>query len=214
MRTLRTFVLGALVASSLTVASAPVMTSASATTRPVCDLQRDGGEYRRGAFTVTSAVLAQIKTTTFPPHYKRETTVTVRDVDEYRAGAKIGGSLHTTLGNKWINQAEVELHADFEASGMWSTENVTTVTDTIVNNSSQNATFVFFRGSAKKVTAPIRVSSCQNDDGGDPMRGHLYWPRVGTFRTFTVPSDGAVRCGAGTENINSVARKALKVGCA
>ena len=213
MRLLRIAVACLLATVGLTIALGQG-TPAHAAGRTPCDITKDGGAFKRGAFTSTPNVIAQIRVYSFAPGYRRTVTREVSTTNRYQAGAKIGGSLNTTVGNRFISQAEVSLHADFEASGEWSTDPKTTVTDVVVNTSRQNASFVFYRGSAKRVTAPVYVSVCRDDDGGSTRFGHIYWAKVGTFKTFTAPSAGALRCGAGTTNIDSVGRRALAIGCA
>lgn len=187
--------------------------AATATSRPSCDVFNDGGRYKHGAWQTAGNVLAQISTYSFAPGYEQTVTKEVTKANKYMAGARLGGSIDTQIGNRWIAQAEVHLSAELSASGEWSTTSKTTVTDYIVNNSDHNATFVFYRGSALKVWAPAFVSVCKNDDGGDSRVGHLYWERVGAVQSFSIPSAGALRCGAGTDNVNSVGRRALRVGC-
>lgn len=214
MRILRLAAAGLLTATTFAVALPQTTPAADAAGRTPCNITKDGGAYKRGAFTVTPNVIAQIRVYSFAPGYKRTITKAVSNTNKYQAGAKIGGSINTKLGNKFIGQAEVSLHADFEASGEWSTERSTTVTDVVVNTSRHNASFVFYRGSSKKFVAPVYVSVCRNDDGGDTRFGHIYWSKVGTVQSFTTPSAGALRCGAGTANVDSVGRRALAIGCA
>lgn len=168
-------------------------------------------KYKPGTWTVTYNVLAQLKDYSLPPSGKVTMTKTVTTLSKYRAGATISGSIDAKVGIPFLDQAEVKFGGNLSGSGAWSTENKTTVSATIANTSKHNATFVFFRGSSKKIVTPVLRSSC---DGGGSTVGTVVWRRVGTYRTFTVPTEGAARCGAGTANVDSVTKKALAVGCA
>ena len=210
LRGLRVALLTSLVSFGL-VAVSPAAPSSAA--RPTCHQLHFIPKYDSGRVTVAPSI-AQLNTKGFPPAYKRVTTLTVQKNDAYKAGAKIGGSYNTKVGNKLIGQAEVELNMELSASGEWSTGSTDTVTEEISNPTKHNATFVFFRGSTK-VTGDVMQSYCKDDvSGGNKYWGHVYWKKVGKWASFDRRDDGAYRCGAGTKNVNKIGKLALKLGCA
>lgn len=220
----RTILAGMLTVAGATAVGVIADGPATASDRASCSVVSYIGHYSHGAFTSTRNVIAQIATDSYAPGYNHTVQHTVSKRWVIRAGIKgdIGLSTQSTaqLGNKWIEQAQATVNTQFHlnlqmsASGEYSSDNKTTVTDVVVNNSGHNATFVFYRGVADKVTAPVRLQVCRNDDGGSAQLGHVYLERVGQLATFSIPSSGAIRCGAGTANLNGVAKAALAMGCA
>lgn len=207
-------VTGALLLGGL---AAPVTTAApaQAATSYACDMRTYQSKFKHGAFKITGPRLSQFNTHSYAPGYSREVTLSVKNLDEYTSGFQASTTISASTGNKWIAEASVEASATFERSGSSSTEKSKTVTDTVVNNTRYNATFVFYRGSYRTFTAATYYSRCVQDGGfSDPNKGHTQWVRArATLRSFSEPSDGVLMCGAGTRNVNAVGRLALKTAC-
>ena len=100
------------------------------------------------------------------------------------------------------------------ANGKRTTSKSIKVTEYISNPTKRNQQFVFYKGYTKasgrfvKYVCRIYYLPGQN-------YGPAFVPTTsGTWRSFAVPGEGAIRCGAGTTNLGALARAALRIGCA
>lgn len=154
------------------------------------------------------ATVTHLSTFTANPNYSKTVTRTVNLRTVIRGSVRLEGEVSASLGNKIISKGEARLSMALAAAGSRTKATDTTVTETVKNTSKQNATIVMFRGNTKGYGRWKR-STCQQVSGSV---GDVDWI-YGRWSSFATMHDGYVQCGAGTENINSLAKKAYRIGC-
>jgi hypothetical protein len=116
------------------------------------------------------------------------------------------------MATRVIAKASANTQLTLKAAGSHTATTGLKVTDTISNRTGHNATFPFFKGT-KTASGRYRYYFCEEISSTTyPRPKHVFY-KPGTWRSYTGNSDGAVRCGAGTTNLDSVARLAYRVGC-
>lgn len=147
---------------------------------------------------------------TYPaaPGYSKTKTVKLEKRTVLRGSVKLSAEVSATLGNKIIKLGEAKVGLALRAAGSRTNNKTVKVTETIKNTSKKNATFVFFRGN-KHARGDWKRSYCKQLTG---KIGEVKWSK-GKWGSFDSMDDGAVRCGAGTKNLNSVAKRAYRIGC-
>jgi hypothetical protein len=124
-----------------------------------------------------------------------------------------GSSVEASAAAKILVKASVSTHLDLKAAGSHTAEGGVKVTDTVSNPTRQNATFPFFKGT-KKAHGRYRYYFCEEVSSPTfPRPKHVFY-RPGKWRSYVGESAGAIRCGAGSTNLDAVARLAYRVGCA
>ncbi len=177
-----------------------------------------GAQYcQYGAYTKKSrlvsahqaASVTHLATFTAPPGYSQTTTKEASKRTVLRGSVKLNAQVSATLGNKIISKGEAKLGLALAAAGSHTKVRKITVKDKVTNNSGKNATIVMFRGN-KRGYGKWKRSYCSQVSGSV---GVVKW-QYGRWGSYVSRDDGHVRCGAGTANINAVAKKAYKIGCA
>lgn len=176
------------------------------------------GEYKTN-YRITSSyrapAITHIKTWGVGPGGTRTVTREVAFNQQISAAVKYtsGGSVEAGLPGKILGKAEAHMSLELAANGSRTKSGTSTVTDTVSNKTNRNVQYVFYKG-VTKANGSFRKYYCKFYYLPGVNYGYArvtYKP--GKWRSYAIPGEGAVRCGAGTSGLGALARAALKLGC-
>jgi hypothetical protein len=212
---MRRFVLPALaVALTAALVSMPVAAQADTKTSTGCNPSK----YKSHTKILTASkgpAITHLSTYSIAPGYHRTTKRTASEQLVLSASVTYKSGAHVEVGlpGKILGQAGAKVDLSLAASGKRTTSKSVTVTTYISNTTKKNAQFVFFRGQTK-ASGTFRKYFCRIYY----LSGQNYGPayvtyRDGKWKSYAIPGNGALRCGAGTSNLGSLSKLALKIGC-
>lgn len=127
---------------------------------------------------------------------------------DYSSGASVSASGLTKI----IGKASVETNLALHAAGSATYAHRVQVTTSISNPLRQSATFPFYKG-ASVARGQFRHYYCEQENTR-PVRLWKVFYDTGRWVSYGSLSQGAVRCGDSTTRLDSVAKLALRIGCA
>lgn len=199
-------VLAGSIAGPMTAEAAPATAATSST---YCAF----GNWNGSKSVLVSAhkrpVITHIHNYTVGPKYSKTTTRKVYKQTVLSGSVRLGGEVSTALGNKIIGRGEAKLGIEMAGSGQRTSSSTEQVTEKVRNPTNHNVTMVFFRGNTQGY-GKWKKSYCRQISGSI---GEVTWS-TGTWKSFVTYGDGYVLCGQGTKNINALAKKAYRIGCA
>lgn len=157
--------------------------------------------------------LTHLRVHSIPPSGTHEVTKTSNWQRSLAASVRwsSGATVSTSVASKIIGKASAKTNLALRASGQVTTSSSVSVTDWVSNPTGANASFPFYRG-WKVGRGSWRYYFCEQAGGFGSTPWHVMY-KQGTWRSFASLSDGAVRCGAGTTNVDAVGRLAYAQGC-
>ena len=160
-----------------------------------------------------AVTLTHLEGFSMPPTSSHRVTKSTQRQTVLRAAVRLSASASASIGFKIIGKAEARLDMELRAMGEHTAKSAVKITDRIANKTRHNVTFAFYKG-ATKAYGRWKSSSCKSryDRGGDYRGTYVYW-RYGRWSSYEFADSGAVRCGAGTQNISPAAKQALRRVC-
>lgn len=156
--------------------------------------------------------ITHIKTVGISPGGSRKVSKTVNFQTRVSAAVNYSSSTSVSAG-KVLAKASAKVNMSLKASGSHTRSGSSTVSDRVVNRTRHNVQYVFYKG-VTKANGSFRKYRCQHYYMPGQNYGYYkitYTP--GRWRSYAIPGEGAVRCGAGTKNLGSLAKAALRLGC-
>ncbi len=214
MRRLVVSGLGAALTSALLVA-APGVARADGKTATSCNPSTYKTHYRVTVSTKAPAI-THLSTFSFAPGYRRTTERTASKQQVLSAAVRYSSSASVEAGlpGKILASASAQTKMSLAANGKRTTTSNVKITDYISNPTRHNAQFVFYKGQTKATGSFVKYACRIYYLPGQNYGPAFVTTTSGTWRSFAVPGEGALRCGAGTTNLGALARAALRVGCA
>ncbi|KRA38329.1 MULTISPECIES: hypothetical protein [unclassified Nocardioides] len=208
---------------ALAVITAGVLVSAPFTSPPAhadgwgdaCNPNTYGGARYRIVTATKAPAITHLSTYAIGPGVSRTITKAVSKQLVISAAVTYDSKVNVeaSLPAKILVKAGAEVHLTLQASGNHTSTSNSSVTETVSNSTTRNVQYVFYKG-VTKASGSFQKRTCSYYYFPGKNYGY-YRIRVkdGKWRSYAIPGSGAVRCGAGTTGLGTLARSALRLGC-